>query len=45
MHNDDVLFRIEEHMHNDDVLSRDFQITLRGLGRMSLPNGENRKFY
>ena len=27
-------------MHNDDAPSRVFQITLRGMGRISFPNGE-----
>ena len=33
-------FRIEENIHNDDVASRVFQITLRGLSRISFPNGQ-----
>ena len=38
----DLQFRIEENIHNeifDDVPSRVFQIALRGVGKISLPNG------
>ena len=36
----DLQFRIEENIHNYDVPSRVFQIKLRGMDRISLPNGE-----
>ena len=39
----DLQLRIEENIHNetlDDVPSRVFRIALRGMGRISLPNGE-----
>ena len=38
----DLQFRIEENIHNetfDDVPSKVFQIALRGMGRISLPDG------
>ena len=35
----DLQFRIEGNIHNDDTPNRVFQITWRGLGRISLLNG------
>ena len=41
----DLQFRIEENIHNEtsDVPGRVSQIALQGMGRISLPNGGDRK--